>query len=441
MTTSSARPAPSSVCAASLASKPGTGARPLRAARGTCETAVHGRRMPVEPTSPPIPARQGVRHVPVSKTRTVLKSAWNTRSVRIHAFGGPETLSVDMVALPALQMGELLVRVEAAGINPLDFKIREGHSDLVDAEQLPYALGRDFAGIVEAVNGEGTGFAVGDAVFGMLGIDRGAYAERVIVKLGEVCKRPPSLKAAQAAAVPVAALTAWQGLFGQGRLQAGQTVLIHGAAGGVGHFAVQFARAHGAFVIATEQNAHGVAFAREMGADVAIDMQHEIFETAVLAALAKRRAALSGATTPVSSIEATTHGVDLVFDLIGGEVQHRSWDVVRDGGALISTVGEPCEYEARIRTVRARHFVAHPSAQQLREISALIENGQVNVVVQATYGFTHAADAQQRLEAGDVLGKLVLTTADRDPVIPPLPQRKNASKARTKVKATTTTIR
>ena len=432
MTTSSARSAPSPVLCASRASTSGAPTRSHPPACGTSEPASLGIRTVLASTPAPIPTRQAVLRAPASSSRGALKSARNTRSVRIHAFGGPETLCVDTVALPALQMGELLVRVEAAGINPLDFKIREGRSDLVDAEQLPHALGRDFAGVIEAVNGEGTGFTVGDAVFGMLGIDRGAYAERVIVKLGEVCKRPPSLSAAQAAAVPVAALTAWQGLFGQGRLQAGQTVLIHGAAGGVGHFAVQFARAHGAFVIATEQNAHGVAFARAMGADVAIDMQTEIFETAVLAALATRRAAPPRTPPTVASVDASTSGVDLVFDLIGGDVQHRSWEVLRDGGALISTVSEPCEYEARIRAVRARHFVAHPSAQQLREISALIEDGRVNVVVQATYGFSQAADAQQRLEAGDVLGKLVLTT-DREPATTRAPKQKTAAKTKSKV--------
>ncbi|WP_347554508.1 NADP-dependent oxidoreductase [Robbsia sp. KACC 23696] len=414
MSSSSAGAAPSSPLPASLTLKTSATLRPSCGVPDSALARTH--RAPIAGNTASVVRPTSARS-PAVGTRVALKSEWQTRSVRIHAFGGPEALRVDTVALPALQMGELLVRVEAAGINPLDFKIRDGHSDLVDVAQLPFALGRDFAGVVEAVNGEGTGFAVGDAVFGMLGIDRGTYAERVIVKLGEVCVRPRCLDAAQAAAVPVAALTAWQGLFTQGRLQAGQTVLIHGAAGGVGHFAIQFARAHGAFVIATEQSTQGIAFAREMGADVVIDMRAEIFEIAVPAALAERARAGTVAqgesTTPTISTSTSASGVDVVFDLIGGETQHRSWDVLRDGGALISTISEPCEYEARLRTVRARHFVAHPSAAQLREIATLIDNGQVKVVVQETYGFMQAADALERLQAGAVLGKLVLTTDDK----------------------------
>ncbi|MGF7191349.1 NADPH:quinone reductase-like Zn-dependent oxidoreductase [Robbsia andropogonis] len=353
------------------------------------------------------------------RTETVLEG--NTRSVRIHAFGGPETLRIDTIALPSLRAGESLVRVEAAGVNPLDFKIREGRSVLVDAGQLPYALGRDFAGVVECVSGEGTGLHVGDRVFGMLGIDRGAYAEHVVVKPGEACIRPAQLGATEAAAVPVAALTAWQGLFDQGRLQAGQSVLILGAAGGVGHFAVQFARAHGAYVIALEQTEEGADFARSMGADVSIDMSHETFEPAVLAALAHRTAGTSFALPQQTS----PAGVDVVFDLIGSEIQHRAWDVLRDGGALISTVMEPCEYEAALRRVRARHFVAHPSAAQLRDIAQLIERGQVRVIVEDTYGFMQAGDAHQRLQAGTVHGKLVLTTR---PDAPPRAKRTAAKR-------------
>jgi NADPH:quinone reductase-like Zn-dependent oxidoreductase len=318
----------------------------------------------------------------LTKTRAKTASGITTRAYRIHGFGTPDVLTLEKIPLPKLRAGEAIVRVEAASINPVDFKIREGLFPLVSENELPYALGRDLAGIVESVSCDGSGLVVGDRVYAMLGIDRGAYADRVIVKIGEAAVRPANLSAIEAAAIPLAALTAWQGLFDQGRLLPGQTVLIHAAAGGVGHFAVQFAKAHGARVIATA-SAENIELVRHLGADQVIDYKHQPFEN-------------------------ITGKVDLVYDLVGGETQRRSWDVIREGGALISTLEEPSEDEAHHRKIRAAHYMTHPSVAQLNEIRDLVERGLVKVIVQQVFPFAAAADAHRLMKNGSVRGKLVL---------------------------------
>lgn len=310
------------------------------------------------------------------------QSHLQTHAVCMHRFGGPEVLSLDAVPLATPQAGEAIIRIEAASVNPVDLKIRRGEISAIDNDQLPYVMGRDFAGVIESLNGEGLAFEPGDRVYGMLNFERGTYAERALVKVGEMAHRPHRLSAVEAAAVPLAALTAWQGLFDQGRLCEGQTVLIHGAAGGVGHLAVQFAKAHGATVIATASG-EGIALAHHLGADVVIDYRTQAFEK-----IAKN--------------------VDLVLDLIGGETQRRSWDVIRDGGALISTIEEPKEEEAHARNIRAGLFWAHTSVAHLDAVRHLIDAGKVRLVVQQVFDMAHAVDAHRLIEAGHVHGKLVI---------------------------------
>jgi NADPH:quinone reductase-like Zn-dependent oxidoreductase len=172
------------------------------------------------------------------------------KAIRIHGFGGPEVLQLDDVPIPQPGADELLVRIRAASVNPVDYKIRRGAVPWVTPEMLPIILGRDLSGTVE---GAGVGaFGQGEAVYAMLGgIDRGSYAQYVVVKPNEAARKPARLSHIEAAAVPLAALTAWQGLFDHGHLEAGQTVLIHGGSGGVGHFAIQFAKIKGATVLTT----------------------------------------------------------------------------------------------------------------------------------------------------------------------------------------------
>ena len=221
------------------------------------------------------------------------------KGIWIRAFGGPEVLSLEDTPSPEPTDGEVLVRILAASVNPVDYKIRQGGYPPVGDDKLPLILGRDVAGVVDRIGPGGDAFPVGDEVFAMLPLDRGGYAEFVAVR-AEVCARQPEgADVVHAASAPLAGLTAWQGLFDHGGLQAGQTVLIHGAGGGVGHLAVQFARASGATVIATGRSEdHDLL--KGLGAAEVIDYQSQSFETQV-------------------------PEVDVVFDLVGGQTQERSW--------------------------------------------------------------------------------------------------------------------
>jgi NADPH:quinone reductase-like Zn-dependent oxidoreductase len=301
------------------------------------------------------------------------------KAVRIHEFGGPEVLKVENQPRPEPAAGEVLVRVEAASVNPVDYKMRNG--GYVPQSALPLTLGRDVAGIVETAAETG-GFKDGDAVFAMLDRDRGGYVEYVAVKAADCARKPERLDFIQAAAVPLAALTAWQGLFDHGHLTAGQRVLIHGASGGVGHFAVQFAKARGATVFAT-CSGDDLAFVRGLGADEAIDYKAERFED-------------------------RARDIDLVYDLVAGETQDRSWAVLKDGGAMVSTLEEPDKAKAAQKHARSVHYMAQPNGGQLAEIAKLIDDGKVIPTIAATFTLEDAAKAEKQLEDGHVRGKIVL---------------------------------
>ena len=303
------------------------------------------------------------------------------RAIRIHKFGGPEVLQLDEVSVPKAGPGELLVQVMAASVNPVDYKIRAG--GYPNHGPMPLTMGRDLAGVVEAVGSGVPKFSIGDDVFALLGRDRGGYADFTIVKAEEAAKKPDALSDAVAAGLALAGLTAWQGLFDHGRLEAGQRVLIHGGAGGVGHLAVQFAKLRGAFVAVTGSE-QDLDFLKGLGADQVIDYKSQRFEQEV-------------------------QDIDLVFDLIGGETRDRSWDVLKGGGMLVSTLGAPDEAEASRRGVRSAGYMAQPNPAQLEEMAQLVESGKVEVKIQKTYPLAQAAEAQRAMETSHVQGKIVLT--------------------------------
>jgi len=300
---------------------------------------------------------------------------------RIHRFGGPETLLHETASVPDPGPDDVLVKVAAAGLNPVDHKTRAGKYPLVRLDQLPYTLGRDCAGTVQEVVGPQDTVKAGQPVYAFVGQGQGTYAEYARVPREAVAPKPESLDLTTAAAVPLAALTAWQGLFDHGGLEAGQTVLIHAASGGVGHFAVQFAKARGAQVIATASG-DAMGFVRELGADTVIDYRKQRFER-----------------------EAPP--VDMVFDLVGGETQARSWPLVREGGAFVSTLAEPSAREAEARGVRASRYTAQPDGAQLALIGRLIDAGKVRVHVSRVFDLAEMEAAQRALEAGHIRGKLV----------------------------------
>lgn len=302
-------------------------------------------------------------------------------AARIHQFGSADVIHMESVEIPTPAPDEVLIQVGAASINPVDYKIREGQFPPVQADQLPLTLGRDLAGIVQAVGSGVSNVRKGDAVFSMVGAD-GSYADYALVKASYVAPVPPKLDFATAASVPLAAQTAWQALFDHGKLQAEQSVLIHGASGGVGHFAVQLAKAAGATVYATA-SAENLEFLRSLGADLAIDYEAQHFEH-------------------------ICQDIDLVVDLVAGETQERSWAVLREGGRLVSTLSEPTSERPEAQGKIGTFFLVEPDGEQLEKIARLIESGQVRPVLSKTFPLEEVAEAQDFLEHSHVKGKVVL---------------------------------
>ena len=309
------------------------------------------------------------------------------QAVRIHRFGGPEVMAIEEIDRPTPAANEVLIKVFAASVNPVDAKMREGKYPVVTEKDLPYVLGRDVSGEIAATGSDVASFPVGDEVFAFLSPEHGGYEEFVLARADEVAAKPQSLDAVGAAAVPLAGITAWQGLFDHGGLQPSQRVLIHGGAGGVGHFAIQFAKAKGAWV-ATTVSSSDKDFVTDLGADQVIDYRTEKFEELV-------------------------EPVDLVFDLIGGETQDRSFGVVKPGGALISTLQEPGKARAKKLKIRAGRYTAQPNGAQLQEIAALIDEVKVKVVVASTFELRQAAEAQSALGEKHVRGKVVLKVVEQ----------------------------
>jgi NADPH:quinone reductase-like Zn-dependent oxidoreductase len=305
------------------------------------------------------------------------------KAVRLHSYGGPEVLAFEEVPRPQAGPGEVLIRIHAAGVNPLDWKVRAGHVKAWLQYRLPLIPGWDVSGVVEAVGPKVTAFKVGDAVYGMLDFTRdGAYAEYVTTATLHLAFKPNSIDHTHAAGVPLTALTAWQALFEVAGLKPGQTVLVHAAAGGVGHFAVQFAKWKGAKVVGTA-SAGNENFLRELGADEVIDYR-------------------------TAKLEEAVREVDVVLDTIGGDTQQRSWQVLKRGGILVATLGISSPEVARQHGVRGEGILVHPDAAQLAQIAALIDAGKVKPAVTTILPLTEAARAHEFSQTGHGRGKIVL---------------------------------
>lgn len=309
------------------------------------------------------------------------------RAVRIASYGGPEVLVLDEVPIPEVSAGEVLIRVHAAGVNPLDWKVRAGHLKESLQHRLPITPGWDVSGVVEKVGIGMVGVREGEEVYGMLDFSRdGAYADFVVASEYHVVSKPASLDHVHAAAVPMAALTAWQSLFDVADLRPGQSVLVHGAAGGVGHFAVQMAKWKGAWVIGT-CSARNVNVVGELGADEIIDYDLAPFDEVL-------------------------SDVDVVLDTQGGEVQRRSWPVIRTGGTLVSTVSLSVSNSAAERGVRGELMLVRPDARELAQIAALIEAGDLRPLVSNIIPLAEAARGHEMSQTGHVRGKIVIRVRD-----------------------------
>jgi len=306
------------------------------------------------------------------------------RALVTHQWGDPEELRLEEVPRPEAGDGQLLVRVLAAGINPVDWKTRR-NGGLMKSRGVepPVILGWDISGVVEEVGPGVDGFAVGDEVFGLVGFPKavGGYAEYAAVSAGDVARKPANISHEEAASLPLVALTAHQA-FELAGLSEGQLVLIHAASGGVGSIAVQLAKARGARVAGTAGPTNQ-DFLRELGVDIPIDYTSTDFAQAL-------------------------SDVDVVLESQGGDVRQRSWGVLRPGGIMVSILGPLPQEDAEAHGVRGVHMLVHPDGAQMQYIADLVARGAVRPVVQEVYPFARAADAHRAAESGHTRGKLVL---------------------------------
>lgn len=293
------------------------------------------------------------------------------KAYRVHEFGGPEVIRAEEVERPGPGSGEVLVKVHTAGVGPWDGWIRSGHSAL--PQPLPLTLGSDISGIVEAVGEDVQAFQRGDAVYGVTNPRFiGAYAEYAIATAGMIALKPKTIDDVEAASIPVIAVTAKQALFSQAGLKQGDTVLIHGAAGNVGAYAVQLARKAGLKVVATG-SAEDIMEIKRLGADQVIDHRGARFEEQV-------------------------SDVDAVIDLVGGETQIRSFAVLKRGGKLISAVSQPDQALAAEHGVTAAFFLVAVSTAELDEISAMVDDGFLKTNVGTVLPLSDAITAHEMLE-------------------------------------------
>jgi NADPH:quinone reductase-like Zn-dependent oxidoreductase len=311
------------------------------------------------------------------------------KAVKMHTYGG--ALALEDVPLPTIGDEEMLVKIRCTAVNHLDLVEASGAAKQMFPINLPWTPGHEFSGVVERVGKAVVGFAPGDAVFG--DSSDGAYAEYLAAKQATVAKKPSNLSFEEAASVPVAAQTAWQAVFTHGRLTKGQTILIHGGAGGVGAYAVQFAANAGANVIATA-SADDEAYVKSLGATRVIDYETVRFE------------------------DELTDKVDVVFDLVGGETQERSFDVLKRGGYLVAANQPVSQEEAAKYGVTGILMNMTPTAALLGQLSKLLEEGKIVPDVAKVYALSDVARAWTDMAGGapgqaqpDVVhthGKLVL---------------------------------
>jgi NADPH:quinone reductase-like Zn-dependent oxidoreductase len=311
------------------------------------------------------------------------------QAIRLHAYGTNDGLTLDTVPVPQISADEILVRVHAASVNPVDWKVCDGILKEKLVMRMPFIPGGDFSGTVAAAGSAVSAFQPGSQVFGMTstpGYRSGAFAEYVAVKAEDAAEKPRCFDHVQAASVPLAALTAWQAVFDRAAIRPGQRVLIHAGAGGVGSFAIQFAREAGAYVIATT-SAGNTDYVRALGADQVIDYRAQKFEEVLT-------------------------DIDVVIDLLGEDVQRRSYAVLRPGGVLVNAWGTIMEERANAAGVRALKVAVEANGGQLTEIAALIDAGKVKTTIAAKIPYADTSAGLALSRTGHVRGKIVLVVRD-----------------------------
>jgi len=318
-------------------------------------------------------------------TGPVFAQSPTMKAIVVHEYGGPEVLKYEDAPRPEPKENEVLVRVMAAGVNPVDALIRSGKYAKFFGTSLPLVPGYDIAGVVEKIGTKIAKLKVGDAVYAypMWG---GGYAEYAVATDGEAALKPKSISFVEAAGVPLAALTAWQALIDVAKMDKGQTVLIHGGSGGVGSFAIQIAKARGAKVIATASTSNQDLL-KQLGADVAIDYTKQKFED-------------------------VAKDVDVVLDSVGKDTLARSYGVVKKGGFIASLVAKPDQAELDKHGIRGAPISVKPNASELAEITKLIDEKKIKPIVSQVLPLTEAVKAQEQAATHHTRGKIVLKIAD-----------------------------
>ena len=316
------------------------------------------------------------------------ESATSTmKAIVIHEYGGPEVLKYEDVPRPEPKADQILIRVIAAGVNPVDGMIRSGMFAKDGNGAFPMVLGGDIAGVVERVGNKITKFKAGDPVFAYVSLDSGGgYAQYAVVPEGDAAPKPKSLTYVEAGAVPIVALTAWQALIDIAKLSAGQTVLIHGGSGGVGSFAIQIAKARGAKVIATASTANQDLL-KQLGTDVAVDYTKQKFED-------------------------VAKDVDVVLDSVGKDTLTRSYGVVKKCGIIVSLVARPNQSDLEKHGIRGVALSVEPNSGELAQIGKLIDEKKIRVIVSQTFPLSEAKKAQEQVASGHTRGKIVLKLAE-----------------------------
>jgi NADPH2:quinone reductase len=318
------------------------------------------------------------------------------KAVVIHQFGGKENLELTEVATPIAGAAEVRVKVAYTAVNPVDWKIREGYLQEMFPHQFPLIPGWDVAGVVDSIGAGVTNLKVGDRVYAYARkeiVQWGTYAEYVVLDANAAAKIPDSLNLAQAATVPLVGLTAWQVLHRFGGVKAGQTIFVQGGSGGVGSFAIQFAKSFGATVIATA-SAKNREYVLSLGADRVIDYHSEDFVEVI-----KRE---------------YPPGVDFAFDTVGGETLEKTTQIIRSGGALVSIADEPNEDQLAELKIQSAFVFVSPSSADLNQISKLLDSGKVKVPRFEVLPLKEAQKAHELGENAKINGKLLLQVGENE---------------------------
>lgn len=307
------------------------------------------------------------------------------KAIVIEQYGGSEQLKEMNIQKPSAGKNEVIVKLHATSINPIDWKLREGYLQTMMPFEFPIILGWDASGIIEEVGENVEGFKVGDRVFARPETtNRGTYAEYTAVDSHLLAKIPDNISFEEAACVPLAGLTAWQCLFDFGEVKAGDKVLIHAGAGGVGTFAIQLAKHAGAYVAATAST-HNVELLQSLGADQVIDYKKQDFETALA-------------------------DFDFVLDSLGGENQEKSFTVLREGGRMASIVSEPDQEKAALRNIKAKNIWLVPNGEQLAKMADLLAQGKLKIIIGHRFPLTAEGikEAHALSETHHAKGKIVI---------------------------------